>query len=101
MRQGHEGKWQDRRARLGGTVTREHCHLCTGNPSPGQRCLPSLAAYWSFSTQTSGSGPTYPKIFLKEDFGGVEGANGVDIYHCLEGVKGQGAGWAQEVPRST
>lgn len=44
---------------------------------------------------------TYPEILLKDDFGGVEGAQGVDVHHCLEGVEGQGTGWAQEVPRST
>lgn len=60
-------------------------------------CLPGA----SLSTKSSGSGSTYPEIFLKEDFGGVEGANGVDIYHCLEGIEGQGTGWAQKVSRST
>lgn len=44
---------------------------------------------------------TYPEIFLEEDFGGVEGAQRVDIHHGFEGIEGQGAGWAQEVPRST
>lgn len=44
---------------------------------------------------------TYPEIFLKDDFGGVEGAQGVDVHHCLEGIEGQGTGWAQEIPRST
>lgn len=44
---------------------------------------------------------SYPEIFLKDDFGGVEGAQGVDVHHCLEGIEGQGTGWAQEIPRST
>jgi len=46
-------------------------------------------------------GDTYTEVFLKEDFGGVEGAKSVDIHHCLEGVEGQSAGWAQEVSCST
>lgn len=58
-------------------------------------CLPEplLRAPWFCAT--------HPEILLKEDFGGVEGAHGVDVDHCLEGVEGQGTGWAQEVPRST
>lgn len=55
----------------------------------------------SLSSKCSGSGSTYPEIFLKEDFGGVEGANGINIYHSLEGIEGQGAGWAQKVSCST
>ena len=72
-------------------VSGAKCGLFDTNPLPTR----------SLSTESSGSGSTYPEIFLKEDFGGVEGANGVDIYHCLEGIEGQGAGWAQKVSRST
>lgn len=81
------------------------CALCTAlnapgaqcglTPPPASPCLPEplLRAPWFCAT--------HPEILLKEDFGGVEGAHGVDVDHCLEGVEGQGTGWAQEVPRST
>ena len=37
---------------------------------------------------------------LVDHFAGIEGAHGVDLHHCLEGIEGECRCWAQEVASS-